>query len=410
MVLSGCRFPTLRLRASTVGYLPDFDVVDWFKRWGGRCRRNLRKDCSTDGTGALRKLVRIRILGLDPMSQTGDGRIFGAVVASITSAMAMTTDNNAVHRSTAWRVSPMDNLDTVPGDGPRYLRELCRTQAHAMTSLAQNASDDSMTKAARRKWPRWLALPSFAFCGVTTLLVCVAYFVWIIIDAQYSTTAFVARYTVGLQHLEPAPSAVAYGLWDMMWDGVRSWDSLGPRLLLFALLGVTGAASFSLMLIQFRRRATIRRMLLTVLVICVWLSLWSSYDRLNEWAVLRRVRSALPRFEIVAKSLSQDWPTENGTLPEAGAFYVYPTRRPSLLFLSAGDGYPIREDFNYLVERSEKGALRFDLTGATDCKLEFHPDGSTPTSYATRLSGARMRVGEATRLKEHWYLVRYGES
>jgi hypothetical protein len=196
----------------------------------------------------------------------------------------------------------------------------------------------------------------------------------------------------------------------MMWDRVRSWDSLGSRLLLFAVLAVTAVAASLLTLLHFVRRATIRRMLLIVLVMCAWLSLWVSYRQLNEWAVLRRAKSALPRFELAAHSLSRHWPTEHGTLPEAGDFYAYPDKRPDLLALNGRKGYPIREDFGHIVERSELGAIRFDLSGATDCRIEFHPEGSKPTSYSTRLSGSTMRLGEAIQLKEHWYLVRYGGS
>jgi hypothetical protein len=151
-------------------------------------------------------------------------------------------------------------------------------------------------------------------------------------------------------------------------------------------------------------------MLLTVLVMCAWLSLWASYRQLNEWAVLRRAKSALPRFELAAKSLSQHWPTENGTLPEAGDFYAYPEERPDLLLLHGRKGYPIREDFGPMIERSNLGAIRFHLSGAVDCQIEFHPHGSKPTSYSARLSGSTMRLGEAIQLKEHWYLVRYGGS
>jgi hypothetical protein len=87
-----------------------------------------------------------------------------------------------------------------------------------MTAATENATDNSTPETIRRKRPRWLRLPSFAFCCSTTLLVCIAYFGWIIIDAQYATTVYVVRSSVGLQQLDPDPSMVAYGLWDMMWD------------------------------------------------------------------------------------------------------------------------------------------------------------------------------------------------
>ncbi len=279
-----------------------------------------------------------------------------------------------------------------------------------MTAVAENAADNSTPEAIHSVWPRWLRLPSFAFWCSKALLVCIAYLGWIIIDAQFPMTVFVVRHSVGLQQLDPDTSVVAYGLWGMMWDGVRSWDSLGPRLLLFVILAITAVTDSLLMLLQFLRRATIRRMLLIVLVICAWLSLLMSYRQVNEWAVLRRAKSALSRFELAANPLSQHWPTENGILPEAGRFYTYSDKHPDLLLLHGRKNYPIREDFGHIIEQSEQGAIRFDLSGATDCQIEFHPDGSTPASYSTKLSRSTMTPSEVIKLKENWYLVRYGGS
>jgi hypothetical protein len=58
-----------------------------------------------------------------------------------------------------------------------------------MTAVAENTIDDSTPDAICRKQLRWLRLPSFAFCCWTTLLVCIAYFGWIIVVAQYAMTA-----------------------------------------------------------------------------------------------------------------------------------------------------------------------------------------------------------------------------
>lgn len=285
---------------------------------------------------------------------------------------------------------------------------MARTQSDiAVTASAQDVTKDSTPEADRRRW-RWVCLPSFALCCLTTLLVCVAHLGWIVIDAQYPHTVFWMQIQVGLQRPDVHPSVVAYGFWDIMWDGVRGWDSLGPRMLLFAVSAITAVASFVLMLLQFLRRATIRRMLLIVLGLCAWLSLWVSYDKLSKWAVLRRARNALPRFEAAAEPLSQHWPTTHGTLPEAGAFWAYPDKRPNLLLLRARAGNPLCEDFGYKIERSDQGAIRFNLSGATDCEIEFHPNGSKPSSHSSRLGASTVFLREATLLKENWYLVRYG--
>jgi len=279
-----------------------------------------------------------------------------------------------------------------------------------MTAIVENPTAEPKPDSNRRRWPRWLYLPSFAFCCSTTLLACIAYLGWIVIDAQYPTTVYVVRLHVGLEQVDADPAFVAAGFWDMMWDGVRSWDSLGPRLLFFAVLAITAVVSSVLMLVQFLRRGTIRQMLLIVFVMSAWLSLWVSYGQLHEWTVLRRARIALPRFESAAISLSQHWPRENGALPEAGSFYTYPDKHPNLLLLHGRRGYPIREDFGYQIERSEQGAIRFKLSGAFDCQIECHPPGSKPASYTTSFDST-MTLREAIQLNdEGWYLVRYGGS
>lgn len=264
-----------------------------------------------------------------------------------------------------------------------------------MTVVADNATDASTSETSRRKWASWIRLPSFAFCCCTALLVCIVYVGWIIVDAQYPLTAYkFFRYTVEYQRL------------DIIWDSVRSWDYLGPRLLLFTILTFTVIASSLLMILQFLRRTTIRRMMLTVLVLCAWLSLWASYGRLSEWAAVRRVRSALPRFELAADVLSQHWPTENGSLPEAGAYSVNPDRFPNVLGVPKPRRYPIREDFGPFIERSDKGAIRFRLLDSTYRQIEFHPEGSMPTSYTSPLFSHALTIDEAIQLKDHWYYVR----
>jgi hypothetical protein len=265
-----------------------------------------------------------------------------------------------------------------------------------MSIVDDNAIDTSTSETSRRKWASWIRLPSFAFCSCTALLVCIVYAGWIIVDAQYPSTANTfLRYTVK----DPSPHRI--------WESVRSWDYLGPRLLLFTILALTLIASSLLMILQFLRRTTIRRMLVTVLVLCAWLSLWASFGRLYEWGAMRRMRSALPRFELAADVLSQHWPTEDGSLPEARAFHVA-VRSPNVLWVPKPSRYPIREDFGQFISRSDKGAIRFRLLDSTHRQIEFHPEGSMPTSHTNPLFGTPMTIDEAIQLKDHWYFVRYG--
>ena len=112
---------------------------------------------------------------------------------------------------------------------------------------------------------------------------------------------------------------------------------------------------------------------------------------------MRRMRSALPRFELAADVLSQHWPTENGLLPETGAYYI-PARFPNVLLVPEPNRYPIREDFGPFISRSDKGAIRFRLLDSSHRQIEFHPEGSMPTSYTSPLFGHALTIDEAIQL------------
>lgn len=240
-------------------------------------------------------------------------------------------------------------------------------------------------------------VPSFFAACCTLLLVAVTHVIWLFADVQYDTMLYTVRVHVGLEGTE-------HWLMDAMWDETHLGHA---RLMCFTLLTVVGVASTLLLVVQFVRRTTISRMLAIVFVICIWLSLWTSYGELHHWALVRHASGALSRFQIVAHLLSRQWPTQNGRLPEAGSFYAYPKSHPNLLLLHERRGYPTREDFFSEIERSGKGAIRFDLSGATGCQVEYHPNGSSPATYTSSL-GSRMVLRDAVSLSEDgWYFVRY---
>jgi len=240
-------------------------------------------------------------------------------------------------------------------------------------------------KKIKSSWLRF-RIASFAFGASTTLLACAAVVGWIIVDASFACTVAVVGHYIGWQPIEPSLSALSSGYWDTIWSGLCSWDNLGPRLLLIILLAIVAAVASLVMLYQFLRQITIRRILVILLVFSVWLGVGVSRSHLHEWSIFLRTKNALPRFEQVAEVLHQQWPTEDGTLPEAGSFYVPAETYPDLLLLKGRCGFPIREDFGYLIERSEQGAILFQLCGATEYQIEYHPNLSQPSPYQSRTS------------------------
>ncbi|MBX3415604.1 MAG: hypothetical protein KF708_23165 [Pirellulales bacterium] len=210
-----------------------------------------------------------------------------------------------------------------------------------------------------------------------------------------------AKWQMGVLAYENNPSA------DFVMELARGRDRLGPRLVLFGALALIATLAAIGAMIHFALRGTIRRMLAIVCIVSVWLAFWSSYDRLHEWAVVRHVRRELSRFRVVAVDLSRHWPTEHGTLVEAGEYFAYPDEHPNLLALYQRRGNPRRLDFGHLIERSDEEALRFAVTGPAEYQIEFHPGGSEPKSYTSGL-GSPLTMRSAIPLDEYgWWLVRY---
>lgn len=261
--------------------------------------------------------------------------------------------------------------------------------------------DDKSRSSQTRRWCQRIPLPSFAMCCATTLGILALYLIWMHLDAQYSGVLHLAKWQMGVFAYETNPFT------DYLMERVRGRDRLGPRLMLFvALAGVAIIAAMGVM-VHFTRRGTIRRMLAIVCIVSVWLAFWSSYDRLYEFAAVRHARRELPRFRAVAAELSRHWPTEHGTLDDAGKYYAYPDEHPNLLAFYQRRGYQRRLDFGHLIERSDEEALRFTVNGPAEYQIELHPSGSEPKSYTSGL-GSPLTMRSAIPLDEDgWWLVRY---
>jgi hypothetical protein len=228
------------------------------------------------------------------------------------------------------------------------------------------------------RWFRWIRLPPFGVSyGVCTGAL-LAFVGWVLVDAHFPTALAVVRERL----------AGDYWLWDMVADDI-CW-----RIVLFAVLAGVAILSLGVVVARMFVGSTkggrsLRTWMLAITLIAAWLGLWSSYERLQWWGVQRRVRSVLPRFQAAAAPLIEEWPTEQGTLPEAGGFYAYPVRMPNTVLLYERRGYPATETFGHEVSRTEAGGLRFDLAGglrfdldgAYDCKIEYHPSGARPHSH-----------------------------
>jgi hypothetical protein len=87
---------------------------------------------------------------------------------------------------------------------------------------------------------------------------------------------------------------------------------------------------------------------------------------------------------------------------------AYPEKRPNLLLLGRNPGYPMAEDFGRIVERSERGAIIFTLSGAFDYRVEIHPPGSEPSSFTDSFGKVCPMLVAVPLPEAGWYLARYG--
>lgn len=153
-------------------------------------------------------------------------------------------------------------------------------------------------------------------------------------------------------------------------------------------------------------RRRVRSWLGLTTLVALWLGLAVGWRDLS-WAGTRwRLDRQLAAFQPLADELAADWPTDDGALPGLGQFSAYPVGRPRMLMLIAADPAATHAPIA-AVERSDAGALRFQLAGQeTGAWLEWHPAGSTPASFTGGLDDPH-DLAKSAPLSEHWFATRY---
>lgn len=193
--------------------------------------------------------------------------------------------------------------------------------------------------------------------------------------------------------------------------GDISQNSLGLRLMFLGVVALLTVLGFVVLLFRFVQRVTLRRIFVFIFVISVMLSLIVSNGQLIRWGNVRRANAALPRFVAAASVLVDEWPSSSDgarrvMLPVIGQALVS-AEMPNRFWLVDSRGFPFHEDFGGEIERSNGGVIYFGLAGAWDYRIEYHPNGSMPNSYASIIRGD-LELREAIPLQEdRWYLVRY---
>jgi hypothetical protein len=156
-----------------------------------------------------------------------------------------------------------------------------------------------------------------------------------------------------------------------------------------------------------RQHRRLRTWLALTAILAAWLGLCVGWPEL-AWAGKQwRARRAISQFDPVAASLRKHWPIADDATPELGPFSAYPNGAPTIVMpLLAPSGRGNHAPFS-AVERSSKGALRFELLGNdAGAWLEWHPAGSTPASFVGGLE-TEYQLLRQSELGNGWHLTRY---
>jgi hypothetical protein len=171
------------------------------------------------------------------------------------------------------------------------------------------------------------------------------------------------------------------------------------------LLGAVGSllGSFLGLFLGADENRRVRSWLGFTALLALWLTLLVGWREIAWQGQRLRARMSLSELDAIAVALHEDWPTSDGGLHGLGSYMAYPQGAPRMLMILSPESIPPVSS----VERSEDGALRFELRADPgDGWLEWHPDGSTPKGF---VGGLDQQYGfdRSAPLGRGWYLVRY---
>jgi hypothetical protein len=260
--------------------------------------------------------------------------------------------------------------------------------------------------------PPFRSTSSWTLATAAAALFCVSLlFVWSANDASFGIATWKAKVCLRLQSIswKDPEMGEALGIMDAM--RTIQWDRLGKRVIvLYVLYGIGTASTVALVLLTIQK-FTAKRLVICVSILGAWSALVATRTTVDDWRARRQVATILTRFEQAAAALRDKWPTGSGEIPPGIRFYVLPEKYPDVLTLRRRNAsYPFHEDFGLMINRGENGIIRFDLAAAFDSCVEYHPNGTLPSAHTAGFGYPSPPVASVTKLKEKWYLVRYGGS
>ena len=252
----------------------------------------------------------------------------------------------------------------------------------------------TVADAARRRWRSPVIVWVLWFVNVAALGGLVA---WIFCDGKFSDVVLALRADLSAR--------LGNG------NEIGVWPQLASRVWALYIVGILAVGSaVGIFLGLFLGATTHRRVrswFAFTLLLATWLTLFASWHELAWRGQVLRLRNQMDGFESVAASLRSDWPAVDGERPGIGPFMAYPIGGPRMLMMLTTPNLPNTRASISTVERSDDGALRFELTGdEPGVWLEWHPPGTAPQSFIGGLM-SEYPLDRSEPLGQGWYLVRY---
>lgn len=140
---------------------------------------------------------------------------------------------------------------------------------------------------------------------------------------------------------------------------------------------------------------------------CVWLAAIVNWPTLAHFGKQHRLQKHVASFEPLAQSLQENWPNNDGTRSDIGAFMAYPAGQPSVLILLTLPSLTNTDASLVAIEKGRQQQLRFELAGSEHGDwLEWHPEGTVPASFVGGLR-ENYQLERFSKIRDNWYLAAY---
>jgi hypothetical protein len=251
--------------------------------------------------------------------------------------------------------------------------------------------------------------PFVSFCWLVNVGLLVTLVVWIWNDRDFTDQkprqrAYASTKTIGLAGQSPPQPQPHPGYF------------YPPKVLFrrVAMRVLASLAAVSFLVITFGlflggpHHRRLRSWFAVVTLAAAWLAVSTSYGEIMWASQVWTISGRVDDYESYAAPLRREWPSQDGAMPEFGAFSAYPIGKPTTLsLLTTPRRFRERSwGFNE-VHRASDGALRFHLQGDINGWLEWHPEGSKPESFEDGLNVEHQLV-RTKKLGGNWHFSTYG--